>query len=217
MNRNERDDIPIITSSRSDWVWLRDALALAAVALGSRALAKERLTEWLAAGKLAWSGMSWEGLDAAGIAKLRRELRAAGIMSVAAWAAYHNGDPQFWGSSLVEIDWGDNAAYETVFVSDGAQARGNRGCRGCTSLRWSSGPASASSWPGAAAWIAAEASRMKAANEIPPDIRITDFARELARRMDKAATSDRSIRPIKSRSIEKKLRDWALWPTSSIK
>ena len=40
MNRNERDDIPIITSSRSDWVWLRDALALAAVALGSRAWQK---------------------------------------------------------------------------------------------------------------------------------------------------------------------------------
>jgi hypothetical protein len=71
--------------------------------------------------------------------------------------------------------------------------------------------------PGAGAWIAAEASRMKAANEIPPDIRITDFARELARRMEKAATSDRSIHPIKSRSIEKKLRDWGLWPTSSIK
>ena len=71
--------------------------------------------------------------------------------------------------------------------------------------------------PGAAAWVAAEASRMKAANEIPPDIRITDFARELARRMDKAATSDRSIRPIKSRSIEKKLRDWGLWPITSIK
>jgi hypothetical protein len=216
MNRNERDDIPIITSSRSDWVWLRDALALAAVALGSRALAKERLTEWLAAGKLAWSGMSWEGLDAAGIAKLRRELRAAGIMSVAAWAAYHNGDPQFWGSSLVEIDWGDNAAYETVFVSDGAQARGIRVPRVHLLALLSSGR-ERKQLPGAAAWIAAEASRMKAANEIPPDIRITDFARELARRMDKAATSDRSIRPIKSRSIEKKLRDWALWPTSFIK
>ena len=133
MNRNERHDIPIITSSRSDWVWLRDALDLAAVALGSRALAKERLTEWLAAGKLPWSCMSWEGLDAAGIAKLRQELRAAGIMSVAAWAAYHNGDPQFWGTSLVEIDWGDNAAYETVFVSDGARAGESR-CRGRTSL-----------------------------------------------------------------------------------
>jgi hypothetical protein len=106
MNPNERHDTPIITASTSDWVWLRKALDLAAAALGSGALAKERLTEWLAAGKLAWSGMSWEGLDAAGIAKLRRELRAAGIMSVAAWAAYHNGDPQFWGSSLVEVDWG---------------------------------------------------------------------------------------------------------------
>ena len=63
--------------------------------------------------------------------------------------------------------------------------------------------------------VAAEASRMKAANEIPPDIRITDFARDLARGMDKAAVSNRSIRPIKSISIENKLRDWGLWPLPS--
>ena len=61
MNRNERHDIPIITTSTADWLWLRDALDLATAALGSRALAKERLMEWLAAGKLPWSCMSWEG------------------------------------------------------------------------------------------------------------------------------------------------------------
>ena len=134
MNRNERHDIPIITTSTSDWVFLRDALDLAAVALGSRALARERLTEWLMAGKLQWSCLSWEGLDGAGIAKLRQELRAAGIMSVAPSAAYYNGDPQFWRSSLVEIDWGSNAAYEAVFVSDGAELGESR-CRRRTSLR----------------------------------------------------------------------------------
>ena len=85
---------------------------------------KGRLTEWLAAGKLPWSCMSWEGLDAAAIARLRQELREAGIMSVAPSAPYYNGDPKFWGTSLVEIDWADNAAYETVFVIDGARARG---------------------------------------------------------------------------------------------
>ena len=214
MNRNERHDIPrTTTNSTSDWVWLRDALDLAAAALGSRALAKGRLTEWLAAGKLPWSCMSWEGLDAAAIARLRQELTVAGIMSVAPSAPYYNGDPKFWGTSLVEIDWGDNAAYETVFVIDGARARGMERPPAAASLRLSRGPRERKQWRGAGAWIAAEASRMKAANEIPPDIRITDFARELARRMDKAATSDRSFRPIKSRSIEKKLRDWALWPT----
>ena len=37
---------------------------------------------------------------------------------------------------------------------------------------------------GAGAWIAAEAKRMKDANEISPDIRISDFARELEGRME---------------------------------
>lgn len=204
MNRNERHDIPrTTTNSTSDWVWLRDALDLAAAALGSRALAKGRLTEWLAAGKLPWSCMSWEGLDAAAIARLRQELRVAGIMSVAPLAPYYNGDPKFWGTSLVEIDWADNAAYDKV-----PRAR---------LLALFRGPRERKQWRGAGAWIAAEAGRMKAANEIPPDIRITDFARELARRMDKAATSDRSLSPIKSRSIEKKHRDWGLWPITSIK
>jgi hypothetical protein len=191
-------------------------LDLAVAALGSRALAKARLTEWLAAGKLPWSCMSWEGLDAAAIARLRQELRVAGIMSVAPSAPYYNGDPKFWGTSLVEIDWADNAAYETVFVIDGARARGIKVPR-ARLLALSRGPRERKQWRGAGAWIAAEAGRMKAANEIPPDIRITDFARELARRMDKAATSDTSLSPIKSRSIEKKLRDWGLWPITSIK
>ena len=129
------------TTSTSDWVWLRDALDLAAAALGSRALAKERLMEWLAAGKLPWSCMSWEGLDAASIAKLRQE---------------------FWGASLVEIDWGDNAAYEAVFVSDGARARGIKVPRALLLALLFGGPRERKQLRGAGAWVAAEASRMKA-------------------------------------------------------
>jgi len=53
---------------------------------------------------------------------------------------------------------------------------------------------------------------MKAAGEVPP--RITDFARNLAHRMDKAAAVDRAVRPIKAASIKNKLREWAFgrWP-----
>jgi hypothetical protein len=69
---------------------------------------------------------------------------------------------------------------------------------------------------GAGAWITAEARRMKAANEILPDIRISDFARELEGRM-KSATTNKSLRPIKWRSIKNKLREWGLWPVTSIK
>ena len=70
---------------------------------------------------------------------------------------------------------------------------------------------------GAGAWIAAEARRMKKAAEIPQDIKITDFAKELERRMCKAANVDRSPRPIKWQSIRNKLGDWGLWPITSIK
>jgi hypothetical protein len=70
---------------------------------------------------------------------------------------------------------------------------------------------------GAGAWIAAEAKRMKDANEISPDIGISDFARELEGRMQKAATTNKSLRPIKWRSIKNKLREWGLWQVTSIK
>ena len=56
---------------------------------------------------------------------------------------------------------------------------------------------------------------MKEANEIPT--KITDFARELESRMRKAAARDKSLRPIKLRSIKNRLRDWGLWPATSIK
>ena len=67
---------------------------------------------------------------------------------------------------------------------------------------------------GAGVWIAAEAKRMKAAGEIPH--RIRSFARELESRMRKAAASDKSLRPIKAKSIENGLREWGLWPIASI-
>src|SRR6266852_3423547 len=50
-------------------------------------------------------------------------------------------------------------------------------------------------------WLMAEARRMKAAGAIPPGMSKTDFARELERRMQEAAKVDRSIKPIKLRTI----------------
>jgi hypothetical protein len=68
-----------------------------------------------------------------------------------------------------------------------------------------------------AAWAAGEASRMKKAGEIPPDIRITNFAQKLADRMKKAAEKDRSIRPVGKGHIKNMLPKWGLWPISLIK
>jgi hypothetical protein len=70
---------------------------------------------------------------------------------------------------------------------------------------------------GAVVWITAEVKRMKKAGEIPDGIGITKFSQELAKRMEKAAATDRSIRPIKARSIENGLREWGLWPITRIK
>ena len=70
---------------------------------------------------------------------------------------------------------------------------------------------------GAGVWIAAEARRLKAAGELLPDIRISEFARKLERRMQTAANTDKSLRPIKWKSIENELRKWGFWPIDSIK
>ena len=118
----EADD----TSSTIDWIWLRDALGLAAALLGSVALAKEQLREWLAAGKLPWSCTRWEGLDAEGLAEKKRQKLDAegraeksreqgngigGIIYSLPSAAYCSGDPRFWSATLW-IDWEANDADE---------------------------------------------------------------------------------------------------------
>jgi hypothetical protein len=76
------------------------------------ALAKERLREWMAAGKVPWSCMSWEGRPAEGIVDLLN------LGSV----AYYPGDPQFWCVGHLNIDWEDNGARERG--AGGAQALG---------------------------------------------------------------------------------------------
>jgi len=106
-------------SSTIAWIWLHAALMLAKLRFGSVVLAKIRMREWLAAGKLPWSCMSWWGLDADGIARLDQETRAsvAGFIIL----SIDEGDPQFWRPNL-EIDWEDNGARQQEF--HGARALG---------------------------------------------------------------------------------------------
>jgi hypothetical protein len=195
-------------------------------------LAKERLTEWLAAGKVPWTCMSWKGLDAKGLAKLKREAlrEREGLGPLGLWrpnlsavflpsAAYYPGDPQFWNADSLKIDWDDDGAYESSrLLSNGAQALGIKVSRAhLQAILPEDSRQDETDRHGAACWVAAEARCMKKAGEIPQGVRITVFARELARRMQKAATIDRSVRPIKAKSIENKLREWGLWPVTSIK
>jgi hypothetical protein len=205
------------TTSTTDWIWLREALALAVAAHGSVALAKERLREWLAAGEVPWTCVSWSGLDAKGLAKLKSREGLLGLFRApyCPSAAYHPGDPQFWNAGL-KIDWEDDGAHELARV-DGAQALGIKVSHTHLLELLPEGPRKHEQVRGAGVWIAGEVKRMKKAGEIPPDIRITDLARDLERRMHKAAASNNSIRAIKARSIENGLREWGLWPITSIK
>jgi hypothetical protein len=199
------------TSSTFDWIWLHKALELAAAPFGSEVLAKERLRAWLANGQLPWSCMSWEGPDADDIARLEREDRESTVLHILPSAAYREGGPQFWRANLT-IWWDKNEARE--FSAFGARALGIKVSRAHLLALLPEEPR-APEVHGAGAWIAAEARRMKAAGEIPD--RITPFARELESRMDKAAASGKSLRPIKWRSIKNKLPEWGLWPPTSIK
>ena len=115
-------------SSTTVWIWLHEALALAVEALGSVALAKAQLTEWMAAGKLPWSCTSWKGLDQEDLTKRRREKerlwKKKRILLALPKAAYYPGDPRFWSARGLWIDWEDNVARE--LARDGAQALGIR-------------------------------------------------------------------------------------------
>ena len=57
---------------------------------------------------------------------------------------------------------------------------------------------------------------MKVDGEIPQGIIKAAWARMLAKQMEKAAETDRSIRLMKWQSINNKLRDWGLWPIDKI-
>ena len=61
-------------------------------------------------------------------------------------------------------------------------------------------------------WVANEIKRMKTAGKIPADIRITAFAKTLAKQMQAAFQKDRSIRPVGWGHIKNMLPVWGLWP-----
>ena len=174
-------------SSTIDWIWLCDALREATKALGSQALAKRGLKELLAIGQLPWTCMLWEGREE----PRRKDEPQLGSLLAAVIC--------FWNAPSHWIDWEDNVARENTTC--GAQAMGIKVSRGHLLAALPPGESrEREPVAGAAAWIAAEARRMKAAGEIPPGIGITDFARELESRMRKAAAGDRSLRPIKRKA-----------------
>jgi hypothetical protein len=67
-------------------------------------------------------------------------------------------------------------------------------------------------------WVTAEAIQLKKDNKIPANARqhISHFAKLLANRMDKAAETNKLIRPRKWEHIKNMLPKWKLWPIESI-
>ena len=192
------------TASTIHWTWLYDALQEATKVLGSQALAKRGLKALLATGQLLWTCMLWEGRDDP---RRKDEPQLGSLLA---------GIICFWEAQSHWIDWEDNSAGENV--TGGAQASGIK--VSLEHLLTALPPGESREGEevrGAAAWIATEAKKMKAANEISPDIRISEFARKLEGRMNKAAKYDKSLRPIKWTSIRNRLLEWGLWPVTSFK
>jgi hypothetical protein len=213
-------------TTSTDWIFLREALDIAVTAFGSMELARDHLLwEWLAAGKLPWTCIQWEALDDADIAKLHQRIRARGDAVALAAVTYYNGDPRFFGAPP-EINWKDSTASieGKVRTARGlsfdlcvAQARGIKVPRAPLLELLPDESREPEQLRSSGVWITAEVRRMKAAGELSPGIRISELARKLERLMIKAA-SDKSLRPIKAKSIENGLRrDWGLWPIDSIK
>ena len=107
-------------------------------------------------------------------ARLDQENRVSIVGYIIPSVAYHEGDPQFWRANL-KIYWEQNGARQQA--TGGARALGIKVSREHLVALMPDELREGEEVHGAGAWIAAETKRMKDANEISPDIGISDFAR----------------------------------------
>lgn len=194
-------------SNAIHWIWLIEALQEAIKVLGSKRLARRRLKQWMATGELPWICMSLDLLDEKGQVMTWPQLGSVFFVL-----------NLFWDATSHWIDWEDNCAGENELGA--VQAMGMSVSRErLFALLLPPGELRAGGKSrGAAAWITGEVRRMKAAGEIPADIKITDLAHKIEQRMADAAKRDPlSLRAIKWKSIRNQLVEWGLWPVTLIK
>jgi hypothetical protein len=112
----------------ADGIWLKEALRIAAEALGSEKFAKAQLRQWLASEDLPWDCLMWQALDAEGIARTQRHLDSIGVVHpiLAPSGPYRKGGAAFFACEYTEIDFENNSAREgdPTTVADGAIAEG---------------------------------------------------------------------------------------------
>jgi hypothetical protein len=214
------------------WIWLSDALAPVLAALGSLTIrdqwgvprahlevAKEWLTKWLAAGDLRWRCRQWQGNDAAPMEWVEERIGPATLRRLVRPTVYHEGDPRFFSVATINFE-GNEAS------GGGAEGRGIEVARADLLAKIALLPKPSEGGP-SKRWIVADLTALKAAGEIlaalaaadesPTRITKASLSRMLAKRLEKAAKSDPSLRAIDPRSIANALEEWGLWPISSIK
>jgi hypothetical protein len=198
------------------WISLGEALAFFVEVYGSPRRSGELLVEALGKGQVRWCCRPLEGGHTPEeAAALRREAQAAGLVIFYADSVYREGDPAFWRAGL-ETNFDESWARET-YVIGGTAAYGIQVAREDVEALLPPKPPVLKGYGGAKSWIVKTTCDMKAAGEIPADIRKMDLARLLEAKMREAARTDPSIRPITARSIANKLAEWGLWPISKIK
>jgi hypothetical protein len=187
------------------WVLLHEAKALVTEAYGSPQLAERLLLEWLKNDKVRGTQKFIE----ARVPKhhpLTRHKQGAPL-----W-----GQASFWLDPWLHVNWDESWArrsrgrtyitpYKIVVSRDDLlallpQEQEHRAGFGAAKV-----------------WVVSEAERLKAAGRIPADIRKTALARLLADKMHKAARRDDSVRPVGERYISNSLKQWGLWPVSTVK
>ena len=107
------------TTTKIDWISLREARDLAAKALRSKAGAEEQLLEWMATGELPWTCTRWKAPTAADIAKMNQ----IQVVAPSPQTVYRKGNSRFMADGP-DIDWEDNSACEASYLPDGAHAWG---------------------------------------------------------------------------------------------
>ena len=186
------------------WIRQSQAKVLASEYLGDPKFVEREILKGLADGEIQW--------------------RCARFEAPPQYSGPGSGDPKFWKIDPNELIKG------MIFRIDGITLEGDSARRfddvAAYGIDYDRGalvrlkllPAGGAEGDGASTktWITAEVKRMKIAGEIRPGIKITYFARELKRRMDKAVRAGTVKKSVGWKYIKDCLPRWGLWPISSI-
>ena len=201
------------------WILLSEAKARVDKLYQSREFAERRLRQWLLAGKLPWRSEYFEG------SKLNSD---PGSGDPEFWRYPGSSDPEAWNDRTATFNFGGRTPTISIrpnMVITWEESCARRGSYSFYRIEVSeddltklmpAGDAEGDE-ASAKAWVTAEAKRMKTAGEIPGGItKKADFAKLLEGQIKAAARRGDAVKPVGYRHIANNLKDWGLWPISSI-